>query len=72
MNSIENAYFAMKCCTFELKVDYLAGRCKVWGIAFDPAAARNGSIWLLECRLAEARIAGDQGEEPIFTTLVGR
>jgi glycosyltransferase involved in cell wall biosynthesis len=68
MSSIKNARFMVKCCTFDLKVDYLARRCKVWGIPFDSTAARNGSIWLLECRLAAARI-GDQGEEPIFTTL---
>jgi glycosyltransferase involved in cell wall biosynthesis len=69
MSSIENARFAMKCRTFELKVDYLARRCQVWGIPFDPAAARNGSMWLLECRLAAAKIAGEQWEEPIFTTI---
>jgi glycosyltransferase involved in cell wall biosynthesis len=69
MNSIENARFAMKCRTFELKVDYLARRCKIWGIPFDPVAARNGSIWLHECRLAAAKITGDHGEESIFTTL---
>jgi glycosyltransferase involved in cell wall biosynthesis len=69
MNGIENARFAMKCRTFELKVDYLARRCKIWGISFDSTAARNGSIWLHECRLAETRISGYQGEEPIFTTL---
>jgi glycosyltransferase involved in cell wall biosynthesis len=69
MKGIENARFAMKYDTLELKVDYLARRCKVWGIPFDPAAARNGSIWLHECRLADARITGNRGEGPIFTTL---
>jgi hypothetical protein len=69
MNSIQNADFAMKCHTFERKVDYLEQRCKVWGIPFDPAAARYGSIWLAECRLADARIAGHQGGEPISTIL---
>jgi hypothetical protein len=62
MNGIENARFAMKCRSFELKVDYLAQRCKVWGIPFDPAAARNSSIWLQECRLAEARMTGNRNE----------
>ena len=69
INNIKNAHFAMKCRTFELKVEYLAGRCKVWGIPFDPAAVCNSSVWLLECRLAEAKIAEEQKAEPIFTTL---
>jgi hypothetical protein len=42
MNAVENARFAMKCRTFELKVDYLARRCRQWGVAFDATAARNG------------------------------
>jgi hypothetical protein len=70
MNGIENARFAMKCRTFELKVDYLARRCKVWGVAFDSSAARNGSIWYQECRLAEARTTGNRGEESNFAVLL--
>jgi hypothetical protein len=69
MNSIENAYFAIKCRTFELKVDYLAGRCKVWESLLTqplPATVRSG------CASADSprrELPGDQGEEPIFTTL---
>jgi hypothetical protein len=69
MNAVENARFAMKCRTFELKVDYIARRCRQWGIAFDAAGARNGSIWLQECRLAAAKIGGSAAEEPIVVTL---
>jgi glycosyltransferase involved in cell wall biosynthesis len=71
MNAIENARFAMKRRTFELKVDYLARRCQHWGIPFDAAAARNGSIWLHECRLASAKLTEDPADEPISTTLRG-
>ncbi len=68
MNAVENARFAMKCRTFELKVDYLARRCLRWGIAFDATAARTGSIWFHECRLAAAKIDGTAAE-PIAVTL---
>ena len=43
--------------SFILKVDYLAQRCRNWGFAFDPGAARNRSLWLSECRLAAAKLA---------------
>ena len=69
MNAVENARFAMKCRTFELKVDYFARRCRQWGIAFDATAARNSSIWLQECRLAAAKIDGRAAAEPIIVTL---
>jgi hypothetical protein len=70
MNAIENARFAMKCRTFEIKVDYcIARRCLQWGIAFDATAACNSSIWLQECRLAAAKLGGRAAEEPIAVTL---
>jgi hypothetical protein len=69
MNAVENARFAMKCRTFELKVDYFARRCRQWGVAFDATAARNSSIWLQECRLAAAKIDGRAAAEPIAVTL---
>jgi Glycosyl transferase family 2 len=56
MNSVDSARFIARCHTFELKVDYLAGRCRFWGIDFDPAAARDSSIWRCECRLAAAKL----------------
>lgn len=54
-----------------LKLDYFAGRCRTWGWAFDPNAARNRSIWGLECRLVcgKLRSSGDPLEEPVWRTL---
>jgi glycosyltransferase involved in cell wall biosynthesis len=57
MNKIDPARFAAECRTFELRLDYFIGRCRKWGIPFDPAAARNRSIWRLECRLAADKLA---------------
>jgi hypothetical protein len=56
---------------FFLKLDYFTERCRIWGIAFDPAAARNRSIWALECRLAADKLASSKEplEDPILHTL---
>jgi glycosyltransferase involved in cell wall biosynthesis len=53
------------------KFEYLAQRCRAWGIPFDPAAARNRSLWLLECRLAADKLASakDATAEPLCHTL---
>ena len=59
----------MKCRLQELKIDYLARRCEHWGIRFDPAAARRGSVWLQECRLFAAKLPDGPLYEPIFITL---
>jgi Glycosyl transferase family 2 len=56
-STIDPASFARMSSTFGLKLDYLARRCQSWGIPFDPATARNRSLWLLECRLAAAKLA---------------
>ena len=45
MNAIDSARFAAKSHTFELKVNYLAQRCRNWEIPFDPSAALNGLKW---------------------------
>jgi hypothetical protein len=71
INTIDSAHFTARCHTFELKVDYLARRCQNWGIPFDAAAARDGSIWLHECRLAAAKLAEAPVDEPISITLCG-
>jgi glycosyltransferase involved in cell wall biosynthesis len=54
-----------------LKLDYFAGRCRNWGLAFDANAARNRSIWALECRLVCGKLGsyGDPLEEPVSRTL---
>lgn len=55
-NTIDPARFPRMSETFVMKLDYLARRCRAWGIAFDPAAARDRSLYLLECRLAAAKL----------------
>jgi glycosyltransferase involved in cell wall biosynthesis len=54
-----------------LKLDYFAGRCRTWGWAFDPNAARNRSVWALECRLVCGKFgsSGHPLEEPVWRTL---
>jgi glycosyltransferase involved in cell wall biosynthesis len=66
-NTISGARFAAKSRTFELKVNYLARRCRSWGIPFDPAAALNGAIWLHECRLCAAKLSNGTAELVPFT-----
>lgn len=69
ISGIEDARFAAKCRNQELKTDYIARRCERWGIAFDPAAARKGSVWLQECRLFAAKLSEDPADQPISMTL---
>src|SRR5712671_5099448 len=57
LSSIDKARFDKMSRYVMLKLDYFAGRCRFWGFAFDPAAARNRSIWALECRLAAHKLA---------------
>ena len=54
-----------------LKLDYFAGRCRIWGCAFDPTVARNRAIWALECRLVCGKLAlsRDPLEDPVWRTL---
>jgi hypothetical protein len=60
--------------SFEL--EYFASRCRKWGILFNPAAARNRSLWALECRLMAVKLASnksgcdkDSSYQPIFLAL---
>ena len=57
--TIDHKRFEHACEKFLLKANYLEERCRFWGIPFDRAAACNGSLWLLECRLAAAKLAPD-------------
>ena len=54
-----------------IKLDYFAGHCRFWGLAFDPTAARNHSIWSLECRLAGDKLTSPRArrEDPVWRTL---
>jgi glycosyltransferase involved in cell wall biosynthesis len=71
MNTVESTRFAFWFRHASFKLDYFARRCQFWGLPFDPAAARNRSIWLLECRLAADKLASvkDPTGEPIWRTL---
>jgi len=57
---------------FTNRLDYFAGRCRVWNIAFDQVAARNRSIWGLESRLVADKLASSSNPpaDPIWRTLV--
>jgi glycosyltransferase involved in cell wall biosynthesis len=71
MHTVECARFAFAFRHASFKLDYFARRCQFWGLPFDPDAARNRSIWLLECRLAADKLASvkDPMGEPIWRTL---
>jgi len=70
-NTIEHARFAAMARTFTSKLDYFDGRCRSWGVRFDPAAARTGSLYLLQCQLAAAKLApaGDPPQQPVLGVL---
>jgi hypothetical protein len=70
-NTITAARFERMARYFACKLDYLARRCKFWGIPFDEGGACSRSIWSLECRLAADRLATvkEPGGEPVWRTL---
>ena len=55
--TVDSAHFIKMLNTLTIKIDYLARRCRTWGIPFDAAAARARSPWTLECGLAAAKLA---------------
>jgi glycosyltransferase involved in cell wall biosynthesis len=57
MNRLDCAHFAYALKSSTAKLEYLARRCRKWGIPFDPSAGRNRSPWLLDCRLVTAKLA---------------
>jgi glycosyltransferase involved in cell wall biosynthesis len=67
ITDIAKENFVAKCRSQELKTDYMARRCREWGISFDPVAARKSLVWLQECRLFATKLG--QANEPIFVTL---
>src|SRR5215831_14157671 len=72
LNSIDKARFEKMYRYFTNRLDYFAGRCRLWGIPFDQTAARKRSIWGLECRLVADKLAssGNPPEDPLWRTLV--
>jgi hypothetical protein len=69
VSSITDMHFKMLLHAFELKVNYLARRCKTLGIQFDAVAVRNRSPWALECELVLAKIAAAEEFASTFTSL---
>jgi hypothetical protein len=71
VSAVDASHFAMMSRAYAVKLDYLSGRCRKWRIPFDPAVARNRSVWQLECRLAAAKLAfaKDPSREPILNIL---
>jgi hypothetical protein len=69
VSSVTDTHFKMLLHTFELKVNYLAGRCKGLGIQFDAVAVRNRSPWALECELVLAKLAAAEEFTSTFTSL---
>jgi glycosyltransferase involved in cell wall biosynthesis len=69
--TIGSARFAHAFRHSSFKLEYLAQRCRFWGISFDLAAAHNRSLWLLECRLAADKLAAteDPLRQPLYRTL---
>ena len=51
MRAIDAAHFARMLDELAFELEYFGARCRHWGIPFDPAAARDRSLWGLECRL---------------------
>jgi glycosyltransferase involved in cell wall biosynthesis len=69
--TLDNARFIHAFRHEAFKLDYFSWRCHFWGLPFDPAAARNRSIWLLQCRLAADKLASvkDPMGEPLWRTV---
>jgi hypothetical protein len=66
-NTIDHARFVRMSHTFALRLNYLAQRCMKWEVLFDPVAAYDRSLYLLQCRLAAAKLASaeDALREPV-------
>jgi glycosyltransferase involved in cell wall biosynthesis len=76
ITAIDVPQFTRMLDTFTFELEYFAARCRHWGIAFDPAVARNRSLWALECRMIvdkltsiKYRSADDSLQQSVFRTL---
>jgi hypothetical protein len=69
VNSVADTHFKMLLRTFEFKLDYLARRCRSWGVPFDAVAVRNLSPWALECELVLAKLAAAKEYRLSFASL---
>jgi hypothetical protein len=70
-NTLDKERFDKMSRYFACKLDYLAGRCRMWGLEFDPIAAGNCSIWSLECRLIADKLSStnDRRDDPVWRIL---
>jgi hypothetical protein len=69
-NVADHTRFAKAARDCQRELDYLAQRCWELGIPFDAAAARNSSLWLLECRLAITKLAPENDPLRAATTTI--
>ena len=76
IRTIDAALFTRMLDSVSFELEYFSSRCRKWGIPFNPAVARNRSIWALECRLMADKLAPsksgsgkDSSCQPIFLTL---
>jgi glycosyltransferase involved in cell wall biosynthesis len=71
--TIDKARFDRMSRYFAYKLDYLAVRSRIWGVRFDPIAARDSSIWSLETRLVadKLRTGREPPGEPAWRLLYG-
>lgn len=70
-HTVDNGRFDKMSHYLAYKNRYLAQRCRVWGIPFDPVAVRNRSAWALECELAATKLGSTEvpARAPILTAL---
>jgi hypothetical protein len=66
---VKHAQFAIKWRREESKIEYMAQRCRYWGIHFDSAAARKASVMMHEYQIFAAKLERDSVRQPILTTL---
>ena len=78
ITAINAAHFARMLDGLAFELEYFGARCRHWGIPFDPAAARNRSLWSLECRLMlykltsiKYRFFRGSSHQPFFRMLYG-
>ena len=76
IRTIDAITFVRMLDTIAFELEYFAARCQNWRIPFDPAVARNRSLWALSCRLIadkltsiKYRSANDSSRQPVFRTL---
>jgi glycosyltransferase involved in cell wall biosynthesis len=63
-NAADSIHFNRMLNYFAREIDYFTGRCRKWGIPFDPVVARSRSLWTLECQfITDKLVLNNSGEE---------